>query len=188
MNTLMIIIGIVLVFDAVISVIYFSSIFKRDKAINKSLDDIRNNINIVTKRVEYAQEQIHDVKILVNNGTEHIVSNIEDSIRKTVIANEKLNDVKKAINNSDSNIYRAIDDLCILIKQKFNVSDELMIDNLKNLVNKLDENVKNTDRWCSNVAQDLAQIIGAIETLNKAKSSSSKSKATKSLSENTKTK
>lgn len=188
MNTLMIIIGIVLVFDAVISVIYFSSIFKRDKAINKSLDDIKNNINIITKRVEYAQEQINGVRTLVDNSTKHIVSNIENNIHKTIITNGKLDDVNKAIQYGDSNTYNAIDNLCILIKQKFNVSNELMIDNLKNLVIKLDENVKNTNLWCENVAQDLAEIRGAIEALNKAKSSSSKSKTTKSLPENTKTK
>lgn len=188
MNTLMIIIGIVLVFDAVISVIYFSSIFKRDKAINKSLDDIKNNINITTKRVEYAQEQIHSVKGLVNDSTKHIISNIEDSIRKTVIANEKLNDIKDKINieflNNNSNIIS----LDKHIKDSFAMSDSLMIDNLKNLVTKLDENVKNTNLWCENVAQDLAEIRDAIEALNKAKSSSAKSKTTKSLSENTKSK
>lgn len=188
MNILLIILAIVLVFDSVISIIYFSSIFKRDKAISKSLDDIKNNINIITKRVEYAQEQINSVKTLVDNSTKHIVSNIEDSIRKTVIANEKLNDVNKAIQNADAHTYNAFDNLCILIKQKFNVSDELMIDNLKNLVIKLDDNVKNTDRWCENVAQDLAEIRGAIEALNKAKSSSARSKTTKSLPENTKSK
>lgn len=188
MNTLMIIIGIVLVFDSVISIIYFSSIFKRDKAINKSLDDIKNNINIITKRVEYAQEQINGVKTLVDNSTKHIVSNIEDNVCKTIIANEKLNDIKDKIKVEFLNNSTNIVSLDKHIKDAFAMSDSLMIDNLKNLVTKLDDNVKNTDRWCENVAQYLAKIRGAIEALNKAKSSSARSKTTKSLPENTKSK
>lgn len=196
MNVVVIIVAIVLLFDSVVSIIYFSSIFKRDKAINKTLEDIQITLRAFEGKYDTDYTNL-DVKIssFFNNllsYNKHMDDSLNANNSKIKVVNEKLGIILEEIKRNAELNTKDLDTLIVLLKDKFNFSNELMIDNLRNLIIKLDKNVENTDRWCSNVAQNLAEIQGGIndvlEKVNKAKSSSSKTKTTKSSSMNTESK
>lgn len=196
MNVVVIIVAIVLLFDSVVSIIYFSSIFKRDKAINKTLEDIQITLKAFEGKYDTDYAKL-DVKIssFFNNllsYNKHMDDSLNANNSKIKVVNEKLGIILEEIKKNAELNTKDLDALIVLLKDKFNFSNELMIDNLRNLIIKLDKNVENTDKWCSNVAQNLAEIQGGIndvlEKVNKAKSSSSKAKTTKSSSMNTESK